>query len=147
VTLTQDMFTLMRSTFLFQRWQILQRARQGEQTLPALLTCRDLLEFGTIAGARCANIDSKVGTLTPGKEADIVMLKADRLDIWPLSNAAGTVVNFMSPGHIDAVFIAGKVKKWRGSLVGVDQARVVRLVQEARDAVMRRANFKVDLLG
>jgi cytosine/adenosine deaminase-related metal-dependent hydrolase len=147
VTLTQDMFTLMRSTFLFQRWQILQRARQGEQNLPALLTCRDLLEFGTIAGARCANIDSKVGTLTPGKEADIVMLRADRLDIWPLSNAAGTVVNFMSPGHIDAVFIAGKVKKWRGSLVGVDQARVVRLVQEARDAVMRRANFKVDLLG
>jgi cytosine/adenosine deaminase-related metal-dependent hydrolase len=147
VTLTQDMFTLMRSTFLFQRWQLLQRARQGEQNLPALLTCRDLLEFGTTAGARCANIDSKVGTLTPGKEADIVMLKADRLDIWPLSNAAGTVVNFMSPGHIDAVFIAGKVKKWRGSLVGVDQARVVRLVQEARDAVIRRANFKVDLLG
>ena len=40
----------------------------------------------------------KVGTLTPGKDADIVMLRADRLDIWPLSNAYGTVVNFMHPG-------------------------------------------------
>jgi 5-methylthioadenosine/S-adenosylhomocysteine deaminase len=105
------------------------------------------LEFGTIEGARCANIDSKVGTLTPAKEADIVMLRADRLDIWPLSNAPGTVVSFMNPGHIEAVFIAGKVKKWRGNLVGVDLARVVRMVQEARDAVMSRANFKFDLLS
>jgi len=147
VTLAQDMFTLMRGAFLFQRLRVLERARHGEQNLPALLTGRDLLEFGTIAGARCANIDSKVGTLTPGKEADIVMLKADRLDIWPLSNAPGTVVNFMNPGHVETVFIAGKVKKWRGSLVGVDVARVVRTVQEARDAVMGRAKFKVDLLA
>jgi hypothetical protein len=45
------------------------------------------------------------------------------------------------------VFIAGKVRKWRGNLVGVDAARVRRLAQEARDAVMRRANFRVDMLG
>jgi 5-methylthioadenosine/S-adenosylhomocysteine deaminase len=45
------------------------------------------------------------------------------------------------------VFIAGKVKKWRGRLVGVDLARVRRLAQEARDAVMRRANVPVNLLG
>jgi len=147
VTLAQDMFTLMRGTLMFQRLQVLQRARKGEQNLPPLLTSRDLLEFGTIAGARCANIDSKVGTLAPGKEADIVMLRADRLDVWPLSNAHGVVANFMNPGHVEAVFIAGKVRKWRGSLVGVDVARVARTVQEARDAVMRRANFKVDLLG
>ena len=147
VTTTQDFFTLMRTTFAFQRLRVLERGRRGEQNLPALLNCRDLLEFATIAGARCANLDSKVGSLTPGKEADIVMLRADRLDIWPLNNAAGAVVNLMSPGHVDTVFIAGRVRKWRGNLVGVDTARVRRLAQEARDAVMRRANFRVDLLG
>ncbi|MEA2905457.1 MAG: 5-methylthioadenosine/S-adenosylhomocysteine deaminase [Alphaproteobacteria bacterium] len=147
VTITQDFFTLMRTTFAYQRLQILQRKRGGEQNLPPLLTCRDMLEFATIAGARCANIDRKVGTLTPGKDADIVMLKADRFDIWPLNNAPGAVVNLMNPGHVDSVFIAGKVKKWRGTLVGVDVARVMRLVQEARDGVMRRANFQVNMLG
>ena len=81
-----------------------------------------MLEFATIAGARCAKLDSKVGTLTPGKEADIVMLRADRLDVWPLNNALWRVVNFMNPGHVETVFIAGKVKKWRGNLVGVDTA-------------------------
>jgi len=147
VTTSQDFFTLMRTTFAFQRLRVLERGRRGEQNLPALLNCRDLLEFGTIAGARCANLGDKVGSLTPGKEADIVMLRADRLDIWPLNNAAGAVVNLMSPGHVDSVFIAGRVRKWRGNLVGVDTARVRRLAQEARDAVMRRANFRVDLLG
>jgi hypothetical protein len=45
------------------------------------------------------------------------------------------------------VLIGGKVRKWRGNLVGVDMARVRRLVQEARDALMRRANYQVSLLG
>jgi cytosine/adenosine deaminase-related metal-dependent hydrolase len=147
VTITQDFFSLMRSTFTYQRLRVLQRARGGEQNLPALLTCRDVLEFATIEGARCANLDDKVGTLTPGKEADIVMLRADALDVWPLNNAPGAVVNLMNPRHVEAVFIAGKVKKWRGSLVGVDLPRVRRLAQEARDAVMRRANVPVNLLG
>jgi 5-methylthioadenosine/S-adenosylhomocysteine deaminase len=106
-----------------------------------------LLEFATIEGARCANIESKVGTLTPGKEADILLLTADRLNIWPLNNAPGVVVNQMNPGNVDTVFIAGKVKKWRGNLVGVDLPRVLRLVQDSRDAVMRRAGFAVNLLG
>ena len=147
VNLTQDMFSLMRATFQFQRLRAHERRRAGDKDAPAFLNCRDLLEFATICGARCAQIDGKVGTLAPGKDADIVMLRADRLDVWPLSNAYGTVVNFMNPGHIEAVFIAGKVKKWRGSLVGVDHARVVRMAQEARDAVLARARFKIDLLG
>ena len=127
--------------------RLLQRARNGEQNLPPLLTCRDVLEFATIEGARCAGLEHKVGTLTPGKEADIVMLAADRLNVWPLNNAPGAVVNVMNPGHIDTVFIAGKVKKWRGTLVGVDAPRVLRLVAEARDAVVRRASFRMNLLG
>jgi 5-methylthioadenosine/S-adenosylhomocysteine deaminase len=147
VEITQDFFTVMRSTFTFQRNQIFQRARNGEQNLPPVLSCRDLLEFATIEGARCANIESKVGTLTPGKEADILLLTADRLNIWPLNNAPGVVVNQMNPGNVDTVFIAGKVKKWRGNLVGVNMPRVLRLVQDARDAVMRRTGFTVDLLG
>jgi cytosine/adenosine deaminase-related metal-dependent hydrolase len=147
VEIAQDFFTIMRSTFTFQRNQLFQRARNGEQNLPPLLSCRELLEFATIEGARCANIDSKVGTLTPGKEADILLLTADRLNIWPLNNAPGVVVNLMNPGNVDTVFIAGKVKKWRGNLVGVDVTRMLRLVQDARDAVMRRAGFAMNLLG
>jgi cytosine/adenosine deaminase-related metal-dependent hydrolase len=146
-TVGQDMFSLMRTIFNLQRLRILQRVRANEQNLPPLLTCRDVLDFATLQGARCANLDGKVGTLTPGKEADIVMLRTDRLDVAPLNNAPSVVANMMNPGHIDAVFVAGKLKKWRGALVGVDTARVLRLAQEAREAVMRRGNFQIDLVG
>jgi 5-methylthioadenosine/S-adenosylhomocysteine deaminase len=144
--IAQDFFTIMRTVFTFQRMQAFTRMRAGEPNM-SLLTCRDVLEFATIEGARCANLDRKVGTLTPGKEADLLLLRADAFSLWPLNNAVGTVMNLMNPGHVDSVFIAGKVRKWRGKLVGINAPRVMRLAEEARDAVMRRAQFSVDLLG
>ena len=147
VTMAQDPFTVMRAAFTLQRLNLLQRAKKGEQNLPPLLTCRDVLEFATIEGARCADLEAKVGTLTPGKEADIVLLKADRLNVWPLNNAPGAIVNLMNPMNVETVFIAGKVRKWRGELIGVDVARVQRIVADARDGVLRRANFKIDLFS
>src|SRR5262245_7740461 len=146
-TMAQDPFTIMRSTLTLQRLLLLQRPRTGEQNLPPLLTCRDVLEFATIEGARAAGLDHKVGTLTPGKEADIVVLEADRINVWPLNNAPGAVVNVMNPSNVETVLIGGKVKKWRGSLVGVDLARVRRIVAEARDAVVQGSGFRMDLLG
>jgi len=146
-SIAQDFFTVMRQIFTVQRSQIFARARAGERNLPALLTCRDALEFATIAGARCANLDRKVGTITPGKEADLVLLRADSAHLWPINNAPGTVVNLMNPGEVETVLIAGKVRKWRGRLLGVDMARVMRMVEEARNAVMRRAGFAVDFLA
>jgi len=147
VTMAQDPFTVMRAAFTLQRLGVLQRARTGAQNLPPLLTCRDVLEFATIEGARCTGLDNKVGTLTPGKDADIVLLKADRLNVWPLNNAAGAVVNLMNPSNVETVFIAGKPRKWRGNLVGVSVPRMLRLVSQARDGVVRRSGFKIDLLG
>jgi len=147
VTIAPDFFTVMRTVFTFQRMQVFARARSGAQNLPPLLTCREVLEFATIEGARCAGLDGKIGTLTPGKDADIVMLRADGLSLWPLNNAPGAVVNLMNPGNVEAVFIAGQVKKWRGKLVGPDAARLMRMATEARDAVMRRTGFSVNFLG
>jgi cytosine/adenosine deaminase-related metal-dependent hydrolase len=146
-TVAQDMFGVMRTAFSFQRLNILQRRMRNEQNIPPLLTCREVLEFATKEGARCANLDSKIGTLSPGKEADIVLLKADRLDLWPVNNAFGTVVNLMNPSHVESVFIAGKPKKWRGALVGVDAQRIMRLATEARDGLFRRSAFQVPLVG
>jgi len=147
VAMSQDSFTQMRAVLTLQRLLLLQRARNGEQNLPPLLTCREVLEFATIEGARCTGLEDKIGTLTPGKEADIVLLKADQLDVWPLNNASGTVVNMMNPSHVDTVFIAGRAKKWRGGLTGVNVPRVLELAEDARDGVVQRAGFERNFLG
>jgi 5-methylthioadenosine/S-adenosylhomocysteine deaminase len=147
VAIAPDFFTVMRTTFTFQRMQVFARRRSGEANVPPLLTCRDVLEFATLEGARCANLDGKIGTLSPGKEADLLLLRADGISLWPVNNAPGTVANLMNPGHVETVLIAGKVRKWRGTLVGIDVPRAMRLAEEAREAVMRRAGFSVAFLG
>ena len=147
VTLSSDMFSMMRMTGIVQRFGVFEREKTSPQSGTKLLTCREILEFGTINGARCANVEGKVGTLTPGKDADLLMLKADSIDVWPLNNAYGAVVNLMGPGHVEAVFIAGRVKKWRGTLVGVDMPRVLQSMQHSRDGLLRRANFPIELFG
>jgi 5-methylthioadenosine/S-adenosylhomocysteine deaminase len=145
--MAQDSFTQMRAALTLQRLLVLQRARNGEQNPPPLLTCREVLEFATIEGARCAGLEAKCGTLTPGKDADIVMLKANQMDVWPLNNAPGTVVNMMNPSHVDTVFIAGRAKKWRGALTGINIPNVLRQAEEARDGVVLRAGVERNLLG
>ena len=55
-----------------------------------------------------------------------MLLRADRLNVWPLNNAPGAVVNVMDTSNVDTVLIGGKLMKWRGQLVGVDEARVRR---------------------
>ena len=131
-----------RTDFTLQRALVNERSLAGEENLPSLLGCRDVIEMATIAGARAAHLDHKIGTLTPGKDADIILLLTDRLNVMPMNNAVGAVVTSMGPQNVDTVLIAGKVMKRNGQLVGVDFARLTRLGDEARDRVYANANVK-----
>ena len=99
----------------------------GDKNPPKFLTVREVLEFATVEGARANKLDKKVGSLTPGKEADIILLRHDMLNVMPMNNAVGAVVTSMGPQNVDTVLIAGKVMKRNGKLVGVDMARLERL--------------------
>ena len=145
--MTADMFSIMRAAYTLQRALINQRALTGEQNLPPLVTCRDVIEFATVAGARVAHLDSKIGTLTPGKEADIILLATDRINTFPLNNVLGTVVTLMDTSNVEHVLIAGKVAKWQGKLVGVDLSRLQREIEKSRDALLARTNQTGNFFG
>jgi cytosine/adenosine deaminase-related metal-dependent hydrolase len=142
-----DMFTEMRVAFYMQRWGVHQAKARKEAKLPAPLKMRDLLEFATVRGAENAGLKNKVGTLTPGKEADLILVRAEDINTMPLTNAVATVVSYAHTGNVDAVFIAGHVRKWRGRLVGVDLSRVKQMVHESREKLFARRGMKVDVLG
>jgi 5-methylthioadenosine/S-adenosylhomocysteine deaminase len=143
--MTSDMFTIMRTAFTLQRALLNERSIAGEKNLPRLLTSKDTLELATIEGARTAHLDSKVGTLTPGKEADIIMLATDRINVFPMNNAPGTVVTLMDTSNVEEVLIAGKVMKWQGKLVGVDLGKIRRTIDKARDGLLARAKVPRNL--
>ncbi|MDR7484685.1 MAG: amidohydrolase family protein [Armatimonadota bacterium] len=138
-----DMFTQMRSAISLQHALLFDRKLAGEETLPPFLTSRDVLEFATIEGARANGLESKVGTLTPGKEADIIMLRTDRVNVLPVNDPIGAVVWGMDTSNVDSVFIAGQARKRHGHLVGVDLNRVRTLATESRDAVVARSGFRL----
>jgi cytosine/adenosine deaminase-related metal-dependent hydrolase len=106
---------------------------------PIKLTCRDIIEFATIEGARACGLDSKVGSLTPGKEADIILVRTDVLGMAPVNNATGAIVYNAHPGLVDTVLVAGRVVKRDGEMVDVDVKRAMRLGQETRDHVLEQA--------
>jgi cytosine/adenosine deaminase-related metal-dependent hydrolase len=137
-----DMFTQMRSVFSIQRAMVHERMLQGEKELPKLLTTRDVLEMATIEGARACGLDSKVGTLAPGKDADIILLRTDRLNMVPLNDAVGAVVLCADTGNVDSVFIAGKPMKRDGKLLNVDLNRVRKLAVDSRDYLVSASGFK-----
>jgi 5-methylthioadenosine/S-adenosylhomocysteine deaminase len=120
---------------------LLARQRSGEQNLPPLLTVREVIEFATIEGAKDNGLDRKIGTLTPGKEADIIMLRMDAINVMPVNNVYGAIVLGMDTSNVDTVFIGGKLRKRKGKLVGVDLNRVSRLGHQSRDYVVSKAGW------
>jgi cytosine/adenosine deaminase-related metal-dependent hydrolase len=131
-----DFFQQMRTVFSLQKNEVWARRLAGDKNPPNFLKVRDVLEFATIEGARANGLERKVGSLTPGKEADIILLRTDRLNVMPMNNAVGAVVTSMGPQNVDTVLIGGKVMKRNGQLLNVDFDRVTRLGNEARERAL-----------
>src|SRR5215467_6042116 len=83
----------------------------------------------------------------PGKEADIVMIRAGDINLYPSNNAVGTVVQAADRSNIDTVIIGGRVRKFRGRLEGLDMARLKRMVDESRRYLFAKVGYKEDLFA
>jgi 5-methylthioadenosine/S-adenosylhomocysteine deaminase len=142
-----EFFTQMRTAFLLQRMLIFQRERAGEKDAPPLMTVKQAVEIGTMGGARVNHLDKKVGSLTPGKEADVILLRADTVNVMPLNHAYGAIVLGMDTSNVDTVFVAGQARKWKGALVGADVARLRRLAEQSRDWLLAQAQWPKTVLG
>jgi len=142
--MTTDPFSLMRGAFCLQRALAnelaFKESNPGARPIPQLVTSRQVIEMATIAGAAANRLLDKVGTLTPGKEADIIVLDARNINLWPMNNVPGTIVTMMNPRHVRDVLIAGKVVYWKGKLLGWDVEQLLRRIEQARERVLARIN-------
>jgi 5-methylthioadenosine/S-adenosylhomocysteine deaminase len=167
-TLTADFFTQMRSCMNLQRvilnqmildqafppnevdWGLPPAAAGNQWPTPpagtiAPLTTRDVLRFGTMNGAKALRLDGKTGSLTPGKEADIIILDATRINVAPLNQVPGAVVSLMDRTNVETVIVAGKVRKWKGQVLDVDLPHLRRQLEASLDYVFAQAGIPQDL--
>jgi cytosine/adenosine deaminase-related metal-dependent hydrolase len=116
---------------------------QGKDVTTDFLNASDILEFATIEGARANGLLDKVGTLTAGKEADVIMLRTDAVNVMPVNDPIGAVVWGMDTSNVDSGWVGGKAKKRGGRLLDVDLNRVRQLAIESRDYVVEKSGFKL----
>lgn len=114
-----DLFTVARIALASQRAMDNAESRATTGKLPETSTvrCREALGWITIEGARMLKMDDRIGSLTPGKQADVVLVRADDLNMWPVHDPVASVVMQAGTGNVDTVLVAGKVRKRHGKLL------------------------------
>jgi len=114
-----DMFNVARGAFESQRSLDNEASRRTAGRLPATGTihCREALAWITIEGARMLKMDDRIGSLAVGKQADIVVIRADDLNMWPVHDPVASVVLQTSLANVEHVLVAGEFRKRDGRLL------------------------------
>ena len=137
VALASDLFTQMRSLHTIQRMRAV-NAAYGSDRAVHRITTRDVLDFATRQGAAANGLGDVTGSLTPGKQADVIVVQADDINNMPLNDAVATLVLGTDARNVRTVLVAGNPRKWNGLLVGEDLDALREDVLRSRDAIARR---------
>ena len=143
---TGDLFAEMRVSLLAERQRraaaIFAAGRPVSSQAELRYSSRDALNAVTIHGARTIWLDDQVGSLSPGKRADIVLLRASDLNLIPPNDLVATVVGAAHAGNVDTVFVNGRKLKAAGRLLHLDEAPVRAGLMEARDRMFAYAGYQ-----
>lgn len=122
-----DLFAAMRAAISVQHATHFDKKLAGKGGLPNLLTTRDVIRYATVEGAAVAGLEAVTGSLSPGKRADVIVLRTDRPNIFPINDPIGAVVWGMDTSNLEWVFVDGQPLMREGEVQG-DTEHVKRLV-------------------
>ena len=122
-----DMFTVMRMALQPQRLldnQVVAKATKAPAQKLSIKP-REALQWATIDSARALGLDKKVGSLKPGKQADIILIDTNDLNLFPVHNPVESIVFHANGSNVDTVLVAGKILKQNKKLKfrGLDQKK------------------------
>jgi 5-methylthioadenosine/S-adenosylhomocysteine deaminase len=129
-----DVFAQMRIAQSLQHADLFDLKLAGRAGVPNLLNTREVIRYATIDGARVAGLDEVTGSIEVGKQADIIVLRTDRPNIFPINDPIGAVVWGMDPSNVDTVFVGGR-PLLRDGVLTADVARARDLALAARQRV------------
>ena len=143
VTVGGDMFSVMRCALATERALVNEESiRRVEMVERLTINSSDVLRMATIDGAKSCGLDDRTGSITPGKEADIILMRADDLNLAPLNQPVAAVVVMSHPGNVDSVLVGGRFVKKNGQMLSVDTGAVLKKAIESRDTLLERAGVE-----
>ncbi|MCG5447702.1 amidohydrolase family protein [Micromonospora hortensis] len=140
-----DLFSAMRSTLGADRSREHLEAHAKQETITHChLRAEQVVEWATRGGARALGMDATIGAITPGRQADVVLIKNDASPaMFPILNPHGHVVFQAQRADVHTVLVGGRVVKRDGRLVGVDLAaartRVAATIDHLRETMGEEA--------
>jgi 5-methylthioadenosine/S-adenosylhomocysteine deaminase len=127
-----DPFVAMRILFALHQHRI-------GNAIP--LTVKRLVQLATLDGAVDLGIADKTGSLTPGKRADIILVRTTDINMTPVGDPYEALVSLAQPGNVDTVIVDGRVLRQAGKFTALDHAKVVKDAQEAAAGLRGRAKW------
>ena len=137
----------MHALFGQQRSAMRYRRVRGEVDVPAPISVEAVLRAATVNGARAAGLEDQIGTLTPGKQADLIMVRTSGVAVFPVTHAIGTIVQAVERADVDTVMVAGRLRKRAGRLIDVDLHGLNAEVTASRDFLIGEGGYRADLFA
>jgi cytosine/adenosine deaminase-related metal-dependent hydrolase len=145
VTIGGDMFSVMRCALATERALVNEESiRRVEMVERLTINSEDILRMATIDGARASGLDDRTGSITPGKQADIVLIRGNDLNLAPLNQPVAAIVIMAHPGNVDSVLVDGRFVKRDGQMISVDVGAVLDKATSSRDSLLERAGVRSD---
>lgn len=141
VGLSVDTVTLSGNADMFAIMKAIQNIENGRALDEFAMTARRVLELATIEGARSMGLGDRIGSLTPGKRADLIMVDTRALNLAVISEPAHMLVEAAQPANVDTVIIDGRIVKRAGRLTTIDVGAVIDAAARASTEVRRRAGW------
>jgi cytosine/adenosine deaminase-related metal-dependent hydrolase len=142
-TASSDQFTQMHAIFASERARKHQEAwdanLDGLEASPGLITARQVLSWGTIGGAEVAGLADRVGSLTPGKKADVVIIDGSAVNVAPIIDPVAAVVCAADVSNVKTVFVDGEALK--------EDFRLKASLDAPRKAVEASRDFLLEAFG
>ena len=138
-----DMFTVMRMTLQNQR-NVDNREVAKKTGAPAnsiSISPREALRWATMDNARALKLEKKIGSIKPGKQADIITINTQDLNLFPVHNPVETVVFQANSSNVDTVIISGRIKKFGGKLRYKDMENKKTLLLRSGRRILRDMNI------
>jgi 5-methylthioadenosine/S-adenosylhomocysteine deaminase len=141
-----DMLTVARMALEHQRALDNAECRAATGGIPATSTipAREALSWITIQGARMLGLQDRLGSIATGKQADLVFIRADALNLWPVHDPVATVVMQANLANIDSVMIAGEWRKRDGKLLYADLDRVKTELERSGRRILSALGWRPD---
>jgi 5-methylthioadenosine/S-adenosylhomocysteine deaminase len=126
-----DLFSVLRYGIQLERGMYAEANPRPTKSLSPHLKTRVALEWGTIGNARAIGMEDRIGSLTPGKQADVILVRGNDINTCPVHDPIQTLIFMATPFNVDTVFVAGAARKRGGKLVYPEAALKQKLAELA----------------